>query len=156
MARLTFDGCAHTLSLLGSDGSIVDKWTAYNNVDRRATFKHISNGTYQIQDKSKPHLHPGDSEDGSYGTYGIIRFSYPGHPGVGVHSGQAHSPYKPGPEHPTMGCIRTTDEAMKKIKEHMAKSSLSTITVSNNSACSAMSATQKFENIYIPPGMNLI
>ncbi|AMX08188.1 hypothetical protein A0R60_3963 [Enterobacter asburiae] len=38
----------------------------------------------------------------------------------------------------------------------MAKSSLSTITVSNNSGCSAMSATQKFENIYIPPGMNLI
>jgi hypothetical protein len=156
MSKLTFDGYEHTLSLLGNDGSIIGKWTAYNNVDRRATFKHVENGTYQIQDKSKPHLHPGDNADGSYGSYGIIRFSYPGNPGVGVHSGQASNRYKPGPEHPTMGCIRTSDEAMKKIKESMATSSLSTITVSNNSGCTAMSATQKYELIYIPPGMGLI
>ncbi|MBB1202652.1 hypothetical protein EGM70_20440 [Enterobacteriaceae bacterium 89] len=156
MSTLSFDGCAHTLSLMGNDGSAIGTWAAYNNVDRRASFTHVSNGTYLIQDKNKPHLHPGDNEDGSYGTYGIIRFNYPGHSGVGVHSGQAHHRYKPGPEHPTMGCIRTSDEAMKKIKEHMAISSLSTITVSNNSGCDALSATQKYEGIYIPPGMSLI
>jgi hypothetical protein len=156
MSKLSFDGCAHTLSLLGDDGSAIGQWVAYNNVDHRATFKHVSNGTYQIQDKTAPHLHPGDNADGSYGSYGIIRFSYPGHPGVGVHSGQAHHRYKPGPQHPTMGCIRTSDEAMKKIKEHMGISSLSTITVINNSGCAAISATQKYENIYLPPGMNLI
>ena len=156
MSTLSFDGCAHTLKLLGDDGSTIGTWTAYNHVDRRATFSHVENGTYQIQDKSKPHLHPGDSEDGSYGSYGIIRFNYSGHPGVGVHSGRAHASYQPGPEHATKGCIRTTDEAMKKIKENMARSSLSTISVANNSGCEAMSATQKYENIYIPPGMSIL
>lgn len=156
MTTLSFNGCTHTLTLLSADGSVMGIWTAYNNVDHRATLKHLENGTYQILDKSTPHLHPGDNAEGAYGTWGIIRFSYPGHPGVGVHSGRAHARRKPGPEHPTMGCIRTTDDAMKRIKESMAKSSLSTITISNNSGCAAISATQKYEHIYIPRGMSLI
>ncbi|MBL7635489.1 L,D-transpeptidase family protein [Atlantibacter hermannii] len=133
MSRLVFNGENHQLSLLDGDFTVVGSWKAYNNVDSRAKIKILINGSYSIQDKKKPHLHPGDNEDGSYGSYGIIRFNYPGHPGIGVHSGQAHNRYKPGPEHATMGCIRTTDEAMKKIKDYMETSPLTTITIKNNS-----------------------
>lgn len=145
MTRLVFDGDKHELSLMGNDDAVIGTWSAYNNVDSHATIKHVQNGTYTIQDKSKPHYHAADP-NGPYGSYGIIRFNVAGHPGIGVHSGRASAKYKPGPQHATMGCIRTTDEAMEKIKTSMATSSLSTIEVRNNSGSSAVSSTQRNEN----------
>lgn len=142
MSRLVFDGSTHQLSLLSGDFTVIGTWSAYNNVDSHATIKHVQNGTYSIQDKSTPHYHTPD-ENGPYGSYGIIRFNVPGHPGIGVHSGRANAKFKPGPQHATMGCIRTTDEAMKSIKESMATSSLSTIEVRNNSGPSAVSSAQR-------------
>lgn len=133
MSRLTFDGVQHRLALLDGDYNVIGSWDAYNNVDSHATMRCVNNGIYVIQDRTKPHLHPGDNIEGSYGSYGIIRFAYSGHPGVGIHSGRAHYPRTPGPQHVTMGCIRTTDEAMGKIKDYMATSPLTTIDVRNNS-----------------------
>lgn len=145
MSRLVFDGASHQLSLLGNDDSVIGTWSAYNNVDSHATIKHVDNGTYQIQDRSSPHYHA-PNPNGPYGSYGIIRFSVAGHPGIGVHSGRANSKFRPGPPHATMGCIRTTDEAMLKIKTSMSTSSLTTIEVRNNSVSSAVSSTQRNEN----------
>lgn len=52
------------------------------------------------------------SANGPYDLYGIIRFNVPGHPGIGIHAGRTSTRYLPGPQHPTMGCIRTSDAAM--------------------------------------------
>jgi len=145
MSKLSFDGTAHTLTLQSDDGSTIKTWSAYNNVDSHATLRHINNGTYQIQDRSAPYPHTANP-NGPYGSYGIIRFNVPGHPGIGVHSGRANSRHLPGPPHPTMGCIRTTDEAMKELKEHMSEHSLSTIEVRNNSGPSAAAPTLRNEN----------
>ncbi|MFS7220217.1 L,D-transpeptidase family protein [Rahnella inusitata] len=144
MSRLSFDGSTHTLSLLSDDGSVINTWTAYNNVDSHASLRHVNNGTYQIQDRNAPHPHTANP-NGPYGSFGIIRFSVPGHSGVGVHSGRANARHLPGPAHPTMGCIRTSDEAMKALKEHMTGHSLSTIEIRNNSGPSAVGSTQRNE-----------
>ncbi|MDY1037893.1 L,D-transpeptidase family protein [Lelliottia sp. CFBP8978] len=153
MSRLIYNGLTHRLSLLDGDYNVIGIWEAYNNVDSTATMRHVNNGTYSIQDTRTPHLHPGDNADGPYGAYGIIRFNYPGHRGVGVHSGQAHNPRVPGPQHWTMGCIRTTDEAMQKIKDYMSNSPLSTIEVLNSSGPSKMKPNLNKENIDVPAGM---
>lgn len=155
MSRLTFDGTSHQLSLLDGDYYVVGTWKAYNNIDSHATIRKLKNGTYTIQDKAAPHLHPGDSEDGSYGSYGIIRFNYPGHQGIGVHSGKAHASRLPGPEHWTMGCIRTTDEAMKKIKDYISGSPLSTIEIFNSSEKST-STPPALNPVYTPVRVYLI
>jgi hypothetical protein len=67
-------GATHEITLLGSDGSEIGAWSAYNNVDSHATIRHIHNGTYEIQDRSAPHRHTSDP-NGPYGSYGIIRFT---------------------------------------------------------------------------------
>ncbi|HGY3714683.1 TPA: L,D-transpeptidase family protein [Citrobacter gillenii] len=145
MSRLSFDGATHILSLLTDNGSLINSWSAYNNVDSHATLRHVNNGIYQIQDRSAPHPHTANP-NGPYGSYGIIRFNVPGHPGIGVHSGRANARHLPGPAHPTMGCVRTTDEAMRTLKEHMASHPLSTIEILNNSGPSAVGSTQRNEN----------
>lgn len=142
MASLMYDGFRHELSLLDNTNQVVGSWLAYNNVDSRATIKHIRNGIYQVVDRIAPHYHL-PNPNGPYGSYGIIRFTVPGHPGIGVHSGRLNAKYKPGPLHATMGCIRTTDEAMRQIKTYMVKSPLTTIKIINNSGSSAMSSTQR-------------
>ena len=61
-------------------------------------------GTHRLRIARRAHA---ASANGPYGLHGIIRFDVPGHPGTGVHSGRANARHLPGPEHPTMGCIRT-------------------------------------------------
>lgn len=142
MARLLFDGHAHLLTLLDDEGIRVDSWTAYNNVDRHATLRFIPNRRYYIQDRLAPFPHLSNA-NGPYGSYGIIRFSVPGHPGIGVHSGRAASRNLPGPEHPTMGCIRTSDAAMLALRQYMKQHPLSFIEVQNNSAWRAQAASKR-------------
>lgn len=142
MSKLIFNGNTHQLSLIGGDGKVVGTWAAYNNVDSHATLKHIHNGTYNIQDKITPHRHHADP-NGPYGSYGIIRINVPGHPGIGVHSGRANARHKPGPQHPTMGCIRTTDAAMLAIENYAKTSALTTIDVVLNSAPAAKAASAR-------------
>jgi hypothetical protein len=136
MSTLIFDGSGHTLTLLDSRGHEVGDWHANNVVDQRATLRFVPNRTYAIIDHVGPHRHGGvdDSLNGKYGRFGIIRlqdFAADGHDhrGVGVHSGRAD---KGGADHPTMGCIRTTDTAMEAIVQHMSSDALLSITVQNN------------------------
>ncbi|TWB13108.1 hypothetical protein FBZ89_12175 [Nitrospirillum amazonense] len=140
MSKLQFDGVKHQIALINASGSAVGTWAAYNNVDSHATIRHIHNGIYTIQDRIRPHHHTA-SADGPYGLHGIIRFDVPGHPGIGVHSGRAHARHLPGPEHPTMGCIRTSDEAMAAICGVMIRDPLATIEVFNNDASAARIAS---------------
>lgn len=116
MSKLHFDGEKHQVSLIGKDGKTIGTWTAYNNIDSHATVKsHLPNGTYKIQDRFAPHRHVANP-NGPYGSYGILRFDVPDHAGIGLHSGRANAKHLPGPQHPTMGCIRTSDEAMLAIR----------------------------------------
>lgn len=140
MSRLVFDGMQHTITLYKSSFEVVGSWTAYNRIDNaikiKGEFTHIPDGTYIIQDQIRPHTHPGtgqDTIDGMYGSYGIVRIHMIGHQGVGVHSGRLYHQPK-GPKFVTHGCIRTTEEAMKTIKDLMHEESLETLTVYNNSA----------------------
>jgi hypothetical protein len=136
MSSLVFDGTAHTLTLYDAQDQQIGQWHANNVVDHKATLKFVPNGEYDLIDKSRPFRHGGaaDTANGPYGRFGIIRldeFSADGHvhDGVGVHSGRAN---KGGPDHATMGCIRTTDAAMAAITGHMPTDPLTTITVQNN------------------------
>ncbi|ECF1703885.1 hypothetical protein E1B77_23770 [Salmonella enterica subsp. enterica] len=135
MSRFIFNGITHTITLLDNNEEEIGKWTAYNNIDSPiAGFHFLHNGIYNIIDRNRPHTHSdgSDSENGSYGPYGIIRFEYPGHTGVGVHSGRTHWRRTPGPEHPTRGCIRTTDETMRIITNNIRLSPLTTIDIRHN------------------------
>jgi len=51
-----------------------------------------------------------------------------------VHSGRANARHLPGPQHPTMGCIRTTDDAMQAISALMRQQPLTAVEVTNNTA----------------------
>lgn len=138
MSKLEFDGVRHRLRLVDRQGMVVGTWVAYNNIDSHAMIQpHIPNGSYVVRDASRLPPHAANP-NGPYGSYGIIRFNVPGHVGVGVHSGRAHASHLPGPPHPTMGCIRTTDAAMKSIKDFMATDPLTVIVVSGNSQSSAL------------------
>jgi len=143
MAALKFDGSIHKLEVFDEAGSLKGSWIAYNNIDKAYArdhyngITHLLDGVYPIKDKVVPGAHKPDP-NGEYGLYGIIRFIYPGHAGVGVHAGRAaHVKHKAGPQNSTHGCIRTTDIAMLAIREIMAKDPLQTITVIRNNSASA-------------------
>jgi hypothetical protein len=137
MSTLAFDGSTHTLTLYDNRKHQVGQWHANNVVDHRATLRFLPNRTYKTIDPKKPHTHNDkhvDSLNGKYGRFGIIRlkhFNAEGrrHDGVGIHSGRAD---KGGADYPTMGCIRTTDEAMEAITQHMKNDPIAYITVQNN------------------------
>jgi L,D-transpeptidase-like protein len=136
MATVVFDGGRHTLTLLDSNNRQVGQWRANNVVDHRATLRFIPNGTYHIIDPFWSHRHGGaaDTPEGPYGSYGIIRlqqFAADGHvhSGVGIHAGRAG---RGGPDHATMGCIRTTEAAMQGINQHIQTDALLMIQVRFN------------------------
>lgn len=139
MSRLVFNGVMHQIALL-SNGQLVGRWPAYNNVDPHATLRHVDDGIYVVLDKRTPRKHLANA-NGPYGLHGIVRFHVAGHPGIGVHSGRAFARRMPGPQHPTMGCIRTNDEAMRVIVKTMKTSPLTTVQVMCNGADSAHSAS---------------
>jgi RHS repeat-associated protein len=147
LSSLTFDKTTHTLTLYSKDGKILGKWDAYNNVDHRAKGDLPKNGVgvgvynFVDTDIKAPHKHgdavdkngiPVDSKNGEYGENGIFRieeFTDPEgdtHTDIGVHAGRED---KGGPMHPTMGCIRTTGDAMDEIVETAKDDPLTTLTV---------------------------
>ncbi len=142
MSTLKFDGSTHQITLIDRNGRTVDTWAAYNNVDSHATLRHIQNGTFQAQDRVAPRPHAA-SANGPYGLHGIIRFNVPGHPGIGLHSGRASARHLPGPQHPTMGCIRTSDEAMSAIIDVMRQDHLTTVEITHNNPVAARSASAR-------------
>jgi hypothetical protein len=136
MSTLVFDGLAHTLTLFNSQNRQVGQWHANNVVDHRATMRFVPNGSHAIIDQTRPHTHGDDSDtlNGAYGRFGIIRMeeftaNNQSHTGVGIHSGRAN---RGGADHATMGCIRTTDEAMEAISRQMRNDPITSITVEHN------------------------
>jgi hypothetical protein len=136
MSTLVFDGDNHTVTLFDAQNNQVGQWHANNVVDSRATLRFVPNRNYQIIDQTHSHRHNNgqDTRNGAYGRFGIVRlqeFTVDGqtHDGVGVHSGREN---QGGADHATMGCIRTTDEAMEAITQHMLDDPLTSITVQNN------------------------
>lgn len=103
---LVFDRDAHRLSLRDKTGKEVGTWEAWNNVVKTA--KPFPSGSWTF---SHPAKHVADP-DGPYGNFGNLVFNVKDRSGMGIHSGRKN---KDGPKHPTEGCIRTTDEAMKTI-----------------------------------------
>jgi hypothetical protein len=138
MSKLTYNGHAHTIEIFDHRGKSLGKWAAYNNIDHafaKAHYKsltHLKDGAYSVQDQHFPYAHSADA-NGSYGLHGIIRFNYPGHSGVGLHSGRANATNMPGAQHATHGCVRTTDEAMAAIKGIMKGDPITTISIFGNS-----------------------
>lgn len=100
MNLVIYNGVLRQLTLVDKQGKTIGTWSAYNNIDSHATIQpHIPDGSYAVQDRSRPHPHAANP-NGPYGSYGIIRLNVPGH--VGVHSGRANARHLPGPPHPTM------------------------------------------------------
>ena len=129
MSTLQFDRGPEKLSLIMQDGSTLARFDAANNVDSRS--KGIwPDGQYQF---SFYNAHPGDLPNSAYGSHGIFIFDVPNREGMGVHSGREGVPDgfgKAGFEHCTMGCIRTTDEAMAQLLRTHAVDPITSITVS--------------------------
>lgn len=148
MSKILFDGATHQITLYDAGGKAVGSWIAYNHVDSHATLTHIQNGMYSFQDTQAPYHHTPDP-NGPYGSHGIFRFNVPGHPGIGLHSGRANARYQPGPQHATMGCIRTTDEAMAFIVGAVKQSPLTFIEVAQNSAVSVAVAKSHHHHKHI-------
>jgi hypothetical protein len=100
-----------------ADGSQMGSFDASNNVasSSQGTW---TNGTYSMIDQNSTHTHnSGDTYEGSYGINGIYRANTfvdangCTRTGMGIHAGRSDD-Y----EHPTMGCIRTTEAAMNEIQ----------------------------------------
>lgn len=143
MSTLRFDGARHTITMLDRAGKVVGTWPAYNNIDSHVSMRHLPDGTYTAIDRTVSHYHP-PSPNGSYGSYGIVRFDVPGHSGMGLHSGKAGASYMPGPPHPTMGCIRTSDAAMGIITGKMRSDPVQSVQVMSNSGPAVQAGALKF------------
>jgi RHS repeat-associated protein len=120
-SSLVFNRANGTLTLLDKNGNVVIVCDAGNN-----TTKHSNgpwpNGTYPYSGHNN---HPADP-NGPYGSHGIFIFNMPGRSGMGVHSGRQNSG---GPNHPTLGCVRTTDNCMQQISNFVGSDPLKNITI---------------------------
>jgi hypothetical protein len=111
-SELVFERNKHRLTLLDQSGKKVAEFEAFNNV---ITGKEpFPAGVFKFAHTKK---HKDDAPGSAYGSHGIVVFDVPKRTGMGVHSGRADAKRNPGPKHPTLGCIRTTDDAMKRILE---------------------------------------
>lgn len=119
LSSLHFSRGSGTITLIGSDGHHVGTFPAGNNTASNSNGP-WPNGTY-------PYLyhvdHPESGEFGPYGSYGNYVFDVPNKIGMGVHSGRQ------GPNSKTMGCVRTTDEAVHAIEIMHAIDPLTSITI---------------------------
>lgn len=121
LSSLIFNRANNTLTLLDKDGNVVIVCDAANNTTKSSKGP-WPNGTYPY---SRHNNHPPDP-NGPYGSYGIYIFGVPGRSDMGVHSGRTNSG---GPEHPTLGCVRTTDNCMQQISNTRATDPLKSITI---------------------------
>jgi hypothetical protein len=131
-STLDYDGASRRLTLTRSDGT-VQQFPANNNAQRNSR-GNWEDGTFQYGYHKS---HPEDSSpEGAYGSYGIHVFQVPGAEGIGVHSGRENTPDqlgRPGVDHATRGCIRTTDEGVAAINDAIsADDPVTHITIRNN------------------------
>ena len=139
MSTATFDGQTHTITVKDKAGKIIATGKANNRTANAATLPYVPTGIYTVLDRSGAHPH-GPAEDalnGEYGTFGIIRFNVPRHAGIGIHAGRQStqdrtSKHAVGPDHVTMGCIRTDETTMKTLTDLMKSDPLESVIVVNN------------------------
>jgi len=129
MSRLVFSRHFRKITLY-SGYDIVGSWNAHNDVDRRS--RGIwPNGKFswlRYNAHREEGLFPA-SYDLSYGGQGIHIFSVQGREGLGVHAGRTFG--QPGVlGRQTMGCVRVTTEAMRKINQTHANDRLTEIEIS--------------------------
>ena len=119
LSSITYDFNTSSLSLYDSGGSLIGQFPAGNNTTAD------SNGSWPPGTYPYSYYvpHPESGPTGPYGSHGNFVFDVPGRPGMGVHSGRQN------PQHPTQGCIRTTDEATQTIKNLNTTDPLTSITV---------------------------
>jgi len=107
-----------TLVLLDGNGILVGVYPAGNSTCQKCknSSPPYNPGTYAA---GPYHPHPESADpNGPFGLRGIFLFPSPGCKGCGVHAGRRGRSTKAGqsgPQFPKLGCIRTTDEAIKKI-----------------------------------------
>ena len=127
---LLFNGTKGTLQIFDdnntpddySDDTFIGEFEAHNNVASNSKGK-WEDGVYEMEDKTSSHKHNSqdDSPDGSYGTNGCYRAKSfeetttgKTRSGMAVHAGRE---YKDFQKRVTMGCVRTTPEAMNAIQK---------------------------------------
>jgi hypothetical protein len=116
----TYNDTNHTLTI-GDQ-----KFTAYNNAASNSNGK-WPKGTFKYE---RPTTHPDDGEDSAYGSHGNYIFTVPDRTDMGIHSGRKNKEDKAGrkgPQHATMGCIRTTDEGVAALAKVVKKDFVLTV-----------------------------
>ena len=121
LSFLVFRRKEGTLSLYSADDSLIAECSA-GNFTIRHSLGPWPNGWYFFGYHKN---HPPDP-NGPFGLYGIFVFKVPNRPGMGVHSGRAN---RKGPNSPTEGCVRTTDDCMKKMMNYQAGDPIQAINI---------------------------
>jgi len=119
LSSVVFDRGNGTITIYSDQGQEIAQFPAANNTTPSSNGP-WPNGTYPYL-YSNPH--PESTSTGPYGSNGNFVFDVPGRSGMSIHSGRA------GPESPTLGCIRTTDEATSFLRHLNSVDPLQTITV---------------------------
>ena len=116
LSKLIFNPSVGSLSVVTGGGETVGQYPASNNAQRSSRGP-LASGSYGY----RYHVpHRGETSNGKYGSNGNFVFNVPGCSGCGVHSGRANScdlAGRCGSNFATSGCIRTTDDATRLIKE---------------------------------------
>jgi RHS repeat-associated protein len=136
LSTVTYDGNTHTVTYTRNDGTVAGTFPANNNTTRSSNGS-WPNGTFN-RVGSNPH--PESDANGSYGSHGIITFDVPGRTGMGLHSGRADSGAQ---NHPTLGCVRTTDDSMETVRNLERTDPVTSINVVNNNPNAARQGTQQ-------------
>ena len=156
----TYDDKAKTITYRDKNGKVVGVYPANNNVQSKASIGRLQNGTFapNPNDTTSAHTHGDatgahglkeDSENGEYGTKGIVRLDtvtgqdgLP-HDGIGIHAGRENQPDRAGREGPdaaTNGCIRTTEDSMSTLTNLIQNDPLTGVTVQNSGQANETSA----------------
>jgi RHS repeat-associated protein len=111
---LAFSRDTGTLTATNQNGTVIGVYPA-GNFTAQSSSRAWPDGTYS---PSHYNAHPESGPTGPYGSNGIIVFNVPGRSGMGLHSGRS------GPNSPTLGCVRTTDDATGYLVDRTLKGSL--------------------------------
>jgi RHS repeat-associated protein len=131
LSSLTYYPETNQIYVQSGSGDTLGTYPAYNNTASNSGGP-WDPGTYDFSWWSP---HAGDGPNDPYGSHGNFIFDVSPRQGMGVHSGRESTcttspPVRCGAEYPTMGCIRTTDEATELIKDtHQGGDPVTEITV---------------------------
>jgi RHS repeat-associated protein len=118
LSTVTFDRGSRSISAYDHCGQLLFSCAAGNNVVAGA--RRFPDGTFPF---SWYNRHPESGPRGPYGSHGIFIWEVPGRTGMGLHSG------RDGPESPTHGCVRTTDDCMQRLLDLQQSDPLTEITI---------------------------